>query len=361
MKVARISLRVALAALLLILPLSTLAAGPTVTLSPNPLTLGVGQTLPVQLKVADVTDLYGFEVHLKFDPAVIQIEDADKNTPGVQMLPGDFLSYDFPVKNEVDNVAGVAGYALTQINPSKPKSGAGVLLTILITGKAAGSAKLELLQTTEANTQLASVNGEKIEVALPRGEVRVTSGSTTTQAVTPTPLPVIPTPQIDLTQAVEQQALTPEAATPAATVPAPTDAPPATTAPATAAPATVAPGASPTLAPAEVTAPTSNAPGAALTTDATPVPATATPVAAAGAQAGAAESPTAAVVAQAGSGEQPQAAAAVAPEPEGLNAPTRVQAASQEGRSNTLLFAGGGLLLLAAAGAIGLVVLRRGK
>ncbi len=303
MKVARISLRVALAAFLLILPLSTLAAGPTVTLSPNPLTLGVGQTLPVQLKVADVTDLYGFEVHLKFDPAVIQIEDADKNTPGVQMLPGDFL----------------------------------------------------------ANTQLASVNGEKIEVALPRAEVRVTSGSTTTQAVTPTPLPVIPTPQIDLTQAVEQQALTPEAATPAATVPAPTDAPPATTAPATAAPGTVAPGASPTLAPAEVTAPTANAPGAALTTDATPVPATATPVAAAGAQAGAAESPTAAVVAQAGSGEQPQAAAAVAPEPEGLNAPTRVQAASQEGRSNTLLFAGGGLLLLAAAGAIGLVVLRRGK
>jgi hypothetical protein len=319
----------------------------------------------VQLKVADVTDLYGFEMHLKFDPAVIKIEDADKNTPGVQMLPGDFLSYDFPVKNEADNVAGVAGYALTQINPSKPKSGSGVLLTILVTGKAAGSTSLELLQLSDANTQLASVNGEKIDVALPRGEVKVERGATNAQATTPTPLPALPTPQIDLTQAIEQQAQTPDAPAPTATAPIAMSAPatPATAAPATAAPATLAPEASPTLAPAEVASPTSNAPGAALTTDATSRAATAAPTVAAGSvQTADSASPTPpATGAQEGSDEQPQAAASAAPAPQGLNAPTRVEAASQETRSNTLLFAGGGLLLLAAAGAIGLVVLRRGK
>ncbi len=356
MKFAKLLL---LAALTLLLPLPASAAGPTITLVPSPLQAPVGQVVPLAVRINNVENLYGFDVQLKFDPAVVEIQDADPRTPLIDLLPGDFLSYDFALHHEADNTTGTASFVMTQINPSEARSGSGTLFTIYVKGKAAGKSAFEITYA-----KLADRNGEEINVTSTDGEAQV-SVAVAPPSNSPTPLPTAPAPQIDLTQAVAEAAQTPTAQAPQATPrvdPTATAPETATSAPATtvASPATVAPAATP--APAEVTAPTSAAPVAAA--EVTPAPATAdgspqptaqssdaTPAAA---QAAAAE-PT--VVAESAAG----AATSAANAPAGPDAPTRVSTASQQSGSNTLLFAGGGLLLLAAAGAIGLVVLRRGK
>ena len=57
--------------------------------------------------------------------------------PGVQVAPGDFLSADFVVQNRADNQAGTIDFAVTQLNPSKTKSGSGTLFTVYFQGIAA--------------------------------------------------------------------------------------------------------------------------------------------------------------------------------------------------------------------------------
>ena len=116
------------------------AAAPTVSLGNAVLEVAVGQTAPLSVAVTDVQGLYGLEIHLRFDPAVVQVADADPGKEGIQVAAGDFLSADFVAQNRVDNQAGTIDYAVTQVNPKEPRSGSGTLLLIRFQGGAAGRA-----------------------------------------------------------------------------------------------------------------------------------------------------------------------------------------------------------------------------
>ncbi len=67
----------------------------------------------------DPVELRGAEVHLSFDPTLVQIVDADDDpTNGVQLMVADAL-FDGTLQvgqNLVDNTAGTIDFALTQIN-----------------------------------------------------------------------------------------------------------------------------------------------------------------------------------------------------------------------------------------------------
>ncbi len=343
MKFAKLML---LAGLCLLLPVSAAAAGATVSLAPTPLQIPTGQVIPLAVKVANVEGLYGFDVKIKFDPTVIQIEDADPNMPGVQWLPGDFLSYDLSPVNTADNAAGTAQLVVSQLNPAEAKSGTGTLASLYVKGKAAGTAAVEITGLT-----LASRDGMAIPATSSNGSVQVTAGSAALPA-NPTVLPTAPAPKLEITPGA---------------LPAATATPKVTQAPATAVPPTTAPGTTPaaeaataapsaTLAPAEVSTPAGGPTAQAGAGDAPA--ATAQPVEPA-AQHRAATSPAGATaVAATGQATAAAAGAIIPPTPA---APTRVEAATQEGRGNSLFLAGGGLLLLAAAGIAAVVVLRRGK
>ena len=67
------------------------------------LEVAAGQTAPLSVAVTDVQDLYGMELHLRFDPAVVQVADADPGKDGIQVAAGDFLSADFVAQNQADN------------------------------------------------------------------------------------------------------------------------------------------------------------------------------------------------------------------------------------------------------------------
>ena len=105
----------------------------------------VSSTLDVDLYVENVTDLYGADVRLSFDPGVAQGVDADASLPGVQIEPLDgFLWPDFVARNEADNVSGTVWYALTQLNPRPPASGSGSLARIKFERVLYGTSTLSL-------------------------------------------------------------------------------------------------------------------------------------------------------------------------------------------------------------------------
>jgi hypothetical protein len=120
-------------------PAASAAQGGTV-LRPDPLeqTIGVGQVETVSIVVENIEELYGGEVHLQFDPDVVEVVDADEGKAGVQITPGDFPKAEFVAVNKADNTAGTIDYALTQLNPTPPANGSGVFLSIQFRGKALG-------------------------------------------------------------------------------------------------------------------------------------------------------------------------------------------------------------------------------
>ena len=111
-------------------------AAPTVSLGGAVLEVAAGQTAPLSVVVTDIQDLYGMELHLRFDPAVLQVADADPNKDGIQVTAGDFLSADFVAQNQADNQTGSIDYAVTQVSPNEPKSGSGTLFVIRFQGDA---------------------------------------------------------------------------------------------------------------------------------------------------------------------------------------------------------------------------------
>ena len=116
--------------------------GPT-TVRPNPLqtVVAVGETVTVTLFVQDVANLYGADIRLSFDPAVLEVQDAQPGVPGVQILPlSTFLKPDFVLRKKACNVvdpsdpdcqeAGKVWYVVTQTSPSSPVSGSGPLAAV---------------------------------------------------------------------------------------------------------------------------------------------------------------------------------------------------------------------------------------
>jgi hypothetical protein len=116
-----------------------------------------GEVVQLPVSVRNVQDLYGLDFILKFDPALVQVEDADPSRPGIQAVLGSFLDPGLLLFNTGDNNAGTFHFAMSQYNPSQPKSGAGIVLVITFRGVAEGESPLTIIKL-----QLAS--GEAIEI-----------------------------------------------------------------------------------------------------------------------------------------------------------------------------------------------------
>lgn len=217
--------------------------------------VGEGQTTMVEVRIENVQNLYALDIRLSFDPAVVEVADADPAEDGIQVRPGDLLSVDFTVKNVADNDQGTVWVALTQLNPSEPVSGSGTAFVITFKGKRQGSTS----PITITYQKIVTRTGDVIPASMENGEIRVVAA--TQGSVTPTQLPPQLTPSSPTVPPVQP---TTEKATPLPTeVPAmapPTDTPKATSVPTqTEAPATPVPPNTVTPTPTASTAPTKSA------------------------------------------------------------------------------------------------------
>jgi LysM repeat protein len=174
-----------------------LAAGPMVIIDPSAREVTVGDTTTVDIRIDNVTNLFGAEVHLTFNPpGLLEVMDADAGTGGVQIQPGTFLVPDFTAQNVADNAAGTIDFAISQGHDDPAVSGSGVLATITFKGLGAGVSTLSF-----TNVILAAPGGVPIAAGTQGGSVTVvveetptptataTSTPTPTSTATPTPTP----------------------------------------------------------------------------------------------------------------------------------------------------------------------------
>lgn len=143
-----------------------------IKVAPQTIKVRVGKQTTVDLAIERVSDLYGVQLRIRFDPAVLQVVDADPSQEGTQIEPGTLPTPDYIVLNDADNQAGTIVYALTQMPPSKPGNGDGVIARITFQGKTASVSQILFDQFLLANTQ-----GDSIEAIPQHGQIQVVSSS----------------------------------------------------------------------------------------------------------------------------------------------------------------------------------------
>lgn len=150
-------------------------------IEPSAAAVEAGNTVTVQVLVADVTDLMGCEVHLAYDPTYVDVVDANPDEQGVQVQLGPFLSPDFVVQNGTDPATGRIDVAFAVMAADSAVSGNGVVATITFQGKTAGTSPL-----TFVSVILADTDGHIIAVSTQDGQVAV-GGSVGRVAADPSP------------------------------------------------------------------------------------------------------------------------------------------------------------------------------
>ena len=123
--------------------------------------------IEVEVLLQDVVNLYGVEVHLTFEPAMIDVKDANGERAGVQIVPGEaFVDEGFVALNQVDNDEGAIDFAATLLNPAKPLQDEVKVASFLVEGLAAGSSDIAFSEILLADRQANSlpVVGEGITI-----------------------------------------------------------------------------------------------------------------------------------------------------------------------------------------------------
>jgi hypothetical protein len=152
-------------------PNLALAQGRTqVYILPPTEVLVTGQPVTVDVIAEGVSNLYGAEIHLRFDPNTLRLEDADPQQDGVQLIPGSLLdpSQGFVVANRSDNQAGTAVFAITLVNPAPPVEGSGGVARLTLVPLQPGA-----LQVGLENVKLVTRDLQTLEVAVSGLEVQV--------------------------------------------------------------------------------------------------------------------------------------------------------------------------------------------
>jgi hypothetical protein len=160
----------ALASMLSVAPEAFAQGTPVVVrVAPATAQVAVGQTVDLAIEVVNVTNMYGFDIDLSFDPSAVEVVDADPNSTGVQVSLGTFMDSGFAIINQADNVAGSLRFAMTQLNPSTAKSGTGNLLVVRFTGKLVNKTS----EIKVNSIQIAQMNGAKIPTSPVSGQIQV--------------------------------------------------------------------------------------------------------------------------------------------------------------------------------------------
>lgn len=146
-----------------------MAASPA-AVRPTPLVfeVEVGKEKSLNIVLENAVDIYGIDVQGAFDASAIEIVDANSGRSGIQMIPGVIPKPDFVVINSADNLNGTFRYAVTQINPTPPASGNGVIFTLRVRGKTISESAL-----TFTSVQMADQDATPLPVTPQNGTVRV--------------------------------------------------------------------------------------------------------------------------------------------------------------------------------------------
>lgn len=147
-----------------------------------------GVEVEIPIDIENVTDLYGIDIELEFDPEFWEFRDADTRREGIQPATGTFLDPGMTLFNIIDMEEGRIHLVLSQVNPSVGKSGTGNILVLYATALKTGTTSFEV-----SKVELSTRDGIGIEVEGVDGEVTIASEA---PVVTATSIPVTDPTQI---------------------------------------------------------------------------------------------------------------------------------------------------------------------
>lgn len=145
------------------------AGAATAVVSVDSYTVQVGQEFVVPVRIAGVSNLYGADVRVAYDPAMLA---------GVRVVDGGFLNQPTWVIRQGFYQPGpwcptqCAWYALTQLRPALPVSGSGTMAYVTFRALQPGTSPLTVL------AQLSAAGGVPIAVDVRSGVATVVDGKT---------------------------------------------------------------------------------------------------------------------------------------------------------------------------------------
>jgi hypothetical protein len=161
-----------------------------VSIQPPDAEVAVGQTIDIAVEAREVRALFAMDIELGFDPTVVQVVDVDPELDGVQVALGLFMDPGFVLVNKVDNTLGNVHLAMTQLNPSQPKSGGGPLIVLKFRGVKTGANT----PLTLASAVLSQDDGTVLPVTLTSGQLQVVAVPAPGPTNTPIPTQGVGTP-----------------------------------------------------------------------------------------------------------------------------------------------------------------------
>lgn len=152
---------------------SSLAAEPAIlrVSPPHQWDVEVDDVLTVTLELQDVSNLYGVDMELEFNPHVLEVVDADPFAEYVQIIRGTFPdpTQGLVTAEVADNSEGKVRYAVSLISPAEPANGSGTLCIVTFRAIAQGHSPLHT-----SSAQLVEVgSGGSIPVVTLDGSVYV--------------------------------------------------------------------------------------------------------------------------------------------------------------------------------------------
>jgi len=141
-----------------------------------------GARVEIPIEIRNVQDLYAVDLEIHYDPRILTFEDANPQMDGIQPALGTFLDAGMVLYNTVDPEAGIIRFVMTQVNPSEPKSGSGVLIVLYAVGAAEGESTLEVVRADLSTREGIAIPSELVE-----NSVKVAASAAEVQA---TPIPV---------------------------------------------------------------------------------------------------------------------------------------------------------------------------
>lgn len=170
-------------------------SGPQIKLVPNTITVSVGQTLDMTVEVENVTNLYGIEWTLTFNPNLLEVVDANPDKPGVQIATGGFFPPNVEDTNVVEN--GMITYIVARVEPNPAVSGSGALARITFRATGSGESTIRFDEVTLTDRSGAGIGSDNksAQIIVLAGSVDGANPTPVQATVAPpTSTPVPPTP-----------------------------------------------------------------------------------------------------------------------------------------------------------------------
>ncbi|MEW5957220.1 MAG: cohesin domain-containing protein [Chloroflexota bacterium] len=148
-------------------------------------------TLVVEVMADNVTELYGAEFKLAYDPAVLAVQDFKPEQDGIQIEVGSLLPADkgFVVANQVDETAGAVTFAMTLLNPAPAVSGGGPLARLTFKVLQNSASTIEVAHAKLVALNLQTIPSETIPLAIGGdSQAQEPAQKTTTDSAAPAPV-----------------------------------------------------------------------------------------------------------------------------------------------------------------------------